>query len=69
MAPSGAVLVNKHNLGQSRWLRRYVEPDAGKKKPERGPVDQKRAERKRQLDLIADARQLGNELGEVWDND
>jgi hypothetical protein len=57
--------MKKHNLGQSRWLRMYVEP--GKKKPERGPVDQKRAERRRQLDLIADARQLGNELGEIWD--
>lgn len=56
-----------HNLGRADWLRRYVELSPDRKRPERGPTDREYVERKKRIDLIADARRLGNELGEVWD--
>jgi hypothetical protein len=63
-------MKRKIKFGTADWLRRYPELGSQGKKSDRGRTigDQERAERKRRLDLIADARQLGNELGEVWDD-
>jgi hypothetical protein len=59
--------MKKQNLGRSEWLRKYPELDPYRKKPVRTKGERKLIERKKQFDLIEDARQLGNELGEVWD--
>ena len=62
--------MKKRKLGKSDWLRKYPELSQNKKKSDRGKTtgDQERAKRKVQLDLINDAKQLGDELGEVWDD-
>jgi hypothetical protein len=62
--------MKKAKAGNSDWFRKYPLVNDPKKKSNIATTREtlERAKRRKKLDLIKDARELGNELGEVWDD-